>query len=356
MISRSTLAAGFLWTCLASPLAAADAPEPLVYEGVDGPGRGTHVVFLAGDHEYRSEETLPALARILAKRHGFKCTVLFTLDPQTGEIDPAADNLPGLEALEEADLMVNFLRFKDLPEDQMRRIDRYLRRGGPVVGLRTATHAFKIPDDNGYARFDFRFKQQGYEGGFGRQILGETWAGHYGKNHVMSTRLDLNPERLDHPVLRGVEDPWVESGGYWADPAENSVVLAFAQPLQGMTPGAPPAEGKEPCPAAWVRTYEIADGPVSPDQGSRRVFATTAGASEDLRNEGFRRMLVNACFWAAGLEEKIEPDANVDLVGPYNPGTFKFGGHVKGAKPAEMAGWEAPIPPAPEGAPAPASD
>ena len=342
------LAACLAALAFASILPAAEAPEPLVYEGADGPGAGTHVVFLAGDHEYRSEETLPALARILAKRHGFKCTVLFTLHPETGEIDPAADNLPGLEALGEADLMVNFLRFKHLPEDQMRHVDLYLRRGGPVVGLRTATHAFKIPADDGYARHDYRSKQPGYEGGFGRQILGETWAGHYGRNHKMSTRLDLNGERLDHPVLRGVENAWGECGGYWADPMANSVVLAFAQPLSGMTPDSPPAEDKEPCPAAWVRTYEIADGPVSPDQGSRRVFTTTAGASEDFRNEGFRRMLVNACFWAAGLEEQIEPDANVALVGPYEPSTFNHGGHVKRAKPAEMAGWETPIPPAPQ--------
>ena len=116
----------------------------LIYPGGDGPGAGKTVVLLAGDHEYRSEETLPALARILAERHGFRCTVLFTLNPETGAIDPAADNLPGTAALDDADLMVNFLRFKDLPDDQMRPIDAYLRRGGPVVGLRTATHAFKI--------------------------------------------------------------------------------------------------------------------------------------------------------------------------------------------------------------------
>ena len=57
---------------------------PLVYEGDHGPGLGKQIVFIASDHEYKSEEALPALARILAKRHGFKCTVLFGLDPATG--------------------------------------------------------------------------------------------------------------------------------------------------------------------------------------------------------------------------------------------------------------------------------
>ncbi|NNJ24973.1 ThuA domain-containing protein [Alienimonas chondri] len=342
-ILAAVLTFGVALTVSSATTSAADGP--LVYKGEEGPGAGTKVVLIAGDHEYRSEETVPALARILAKRHGFDCTVLFSQNKK-GEIDPAADDIPGLEALKDADLMVNFLRFKNLPDDQMRHIDLYLRRGGPVVGLRTATHAFKMSGDSGYGRYSFQSKEQGYEGGFGRQILGETWAGHYGKNHVMSTRLDLNEEQLDHPILRGVKNPWVEAGGYWADPMPNSTTLAFAQPLQGMTPDSPPAEDKEPAPGAWVRTYELPWGPADSNPGSRRVFTTTYGASEDLRNDGFRRMLVNACFWAAGLEEKIEPDMNVSLVGPYQPNTFRFGGHVKGVKPSDMAGWDTPIPPA----------
>jgi hypothetical protein len=110
--------------------------DPLVYEGSGkGAGQGKHIVFLAGDHEYRSEETLPALARILAQHHGFKCTVLFTVDPSSGEIIPGCNHLPGTEALQSADLMVIFLRFQDLPKTQMQPIVDYLDRAGPVVGL-----------------------------------------------------------------------------------------------------------------------------------------------------------------------------------------------------------------------------
>ncbi|QDT16794.1 ThuA domain-containing protein [Alienimonas californiensis] len=332
---------------LAALLAAApaDANAPLVYRGDAGPGQGTKVVLIAGDHEYRSEETIPALARILAKRHGFECTVLFSLNA-AGEIDPAADNIPGLEALADADLMVNFLRFKNLPDDQMAHFDAYLRRGGPVIGLRTATHAFKMSKDSKFANYDFQSKAVGFDGGFGEQVLGETWVGHYGKNHEMSTRLDLNEKQADHPILRGVEQAWVEAGGYWAEPLPGSTVLAFAQPLQGMTPDSPPAADKQPCPGAWVRTYRIPGASSAEDAGSGRVFTTTYGASEDLRNDGFRRMLVNACFWAAGLEEEIAPDLNVELVGPYQPTTFRHGGHVKGVRPADLAGWETPILPA----------
>ena len=91
-------------------------------------------------------------------------------------------------------------------------------------------------------------------------------------------------------------------------------------------------------PVAWYRTYPRASGKPA------RVFTTTHGASEDLLNEGFRRLSVNACLWAAGLENSIQPAGNVSFVGPYRPTTFAFGGFVKGIKPADLAGWDTPIP------------
>jgi type 1 glutamine amidotransferase len=320
----------------AAPVLAAD----LVYEGTGGPGHGKHLVFLAGDHEYRSEETLPALARILAKHHGFKCTVLFTVDPKSGEIAPGSSHMPGLDALKTADLMVIFLRFQDFPKEQMQHIVDYLDRAGPVVGLRTSTHAFKIPKDSAFARFDTNYPGAEFEKGFGRQVLGETWVGHYGKNHVMSTRLDVVAQQKSHPILRGVSKPWVQAGGYWADPMPDSTVLALAQPLNGMTPDSPPAEGKQPCPGAWVRSYRNRAGK------SARVFTSTYGASEDILNDDYRRMLVNACFWTCGLEDKIAADAAIEFVGKYQPTTFGFGGHRRGVKPSDLIGWESPILPA----------
>ncbi|MEQ8789036.1 MAG: ThuA domain-containing protein [Pirellulaceae bacterium] len=311
--------------------------QPVVYEGDAGPGRGKHLVFLAGDHEYRSEETLPALARILAKHYGFKCTVLFSVNPESGELEPGSSYMPGTETLASADLMVIFLRFQDFPAEQMQPIVDYLARGGPVVGLRTSTHAFKIPGDSQFARYSYNHAGDDMKGGFGRQILGETWAGHYGKNHVMSTRLDLAAEAKDHPILRGVENAHVQAGGYWTEPMADSEVLALAQPLDGMTADSPPAQDKLPCPGAWVRSYTGKSGK------SGRVFTTTYGASEDLLNDGFRRMMVNACLWAAGLEDKIHAESSIEFVGPYQPTTFRFGGYRKGVKPSMLDGWESPI-------------
>jgi len=316
----------------------AQNPHLVVYQGTTGPGAGKHIVFLAGDHEYRSEESLPALARILARRYGFKCSVFFTTDPKTGFIDPGSSHVSGLEALRTADLMVVFLRFQDFPDSEMQHIVDYLDRGGPVVGFRTATHAFQIlrPD----AKFlKYTWKNGGdYPGGFGRQILGETWVSHYGKNHEQSSRLLMQANQAAHPILRGVKDVWVESGGYTANPIEGSTVLAFGQILDGMTPDSPPAKDKAEMPVAWYRTYKGSSG------NAGRVFTTTHGASEDLRNEGFRRMAVNALLWAAGLESSIKPDNDIGFVGPFDPTTFGFNGYVKGMKPGDMAGWESSIP------------
>jgi type 1 glutamine amidotransferase len=321
----------------ASAAMAVQTSNAVVYEGATGPGRGRHIVFLAGDHEYRSEETLPALARILSKHYGFKSTVLFTTNRDTGFIEPGSSNIAGLDVLRSADLLVVFLRFQDFADDEMQHIVDYLDRGGPVVGLRTATHAFQIK------RPDAKFKQYtwnnkgDFQGGFGRQILGETWVSHYGRNHVQSSRLVIEPALASHPVLRGVTDMWVQSGGYTADPLPDSEVLARGQILDGMTADAPAAKDKKEFPVAWVRTYRSGSGK------SGRVFTTTHGASEDLLNDGFRRMLVNGCLWAAGIESAIKASNDISFVGPFEPTTFRFEGYVKGVKPAELAGWDAPI-------------
>ena len=213
-------------------------PHLVTYQGDRGPGAGKHIVFLAGDHEYRGEESLPALARILARHYGFKCSVFFTTDPATGFIEPGSSNIAGLEALRTADLMVVFLRFQDFPDAEMQHIVDYLDRGGPVVGFRTATHAFQIrrPDAK-FVKYTWNNKAPEYTGGFGRQVLGETWVSHYGTNHKQSSRLLLQADQASHPILRGVKDVWAQSGGYTAEPIAGSTVLALGQILNGMTAG-----------------------------------------------------------------------------------------------------------------------
>jgi type 1 glutamine amidotransferase len=312
-----------------------DNPHLVTYQGTEGPGVGKHIVFIAGDHEYRSEEVLPAMARIMARRFGFKSSVFFTLDEE-GFIQPGSSRISGLEALETADLLVVGLRFQDFPDEEMQHIVDYLDRAGPIVGIRTSTHAFKI-DDGPYARYSYNYAGEDYHLGFGRQVLGETWAGHYGTNHEQSSRILPADSGEGHPILRGVSGMHVQSGGYKADPMPGSLVLAVGQVLNGMEAGAAPDPEKELMPVVWTRSYPGTGG------STGRVFTTTHGASEDFENEGFRRMMINAAFWAAGMEDTITGDNEVGFVGPYNPVTFSFDGYRLGVRPSDLAGWDSPI-------------
>jgi hypothetical protein len=326
--------------CLALGLAVYIAPfakSQVVFEGGEGPGKGKHVVLLAGDHEYRSEETIPALARILAKRQGFKCSVVFSVDEKTGEIDPGSNHMPGIKVLDTADLAVIFLRFRNLPVEQMKYVVAYMERGGAVMGLRTSTHAFQIKAHSPFAKYSWDYKGADYMEGWGQQVLGQSWVGHYGRNHHQSTRIMAVEDKSAHPILCGVKDIWVQAGGYVGKPVDGTI-LTMAQPLDGMTQDAPANAKQVPMPSEWIRSYKGASGK------DGRVFTSLYGASEDLLNPGYRRMLVNAVLWSTGLEAAIKPDLAVDFVGPYMPNTFSDGGHFSGVKPAVYAGFESPIP------------
>ncbi len=302
-----------------------------VPEVVHSAAPNKHIVLISGDEEYRSEELLPQLAKILSTRHGFRCTVLYAIDPKDGTINPdRVDNIPGLEALDSADLMVIATRFRDLPDDQMKHIVDYVESGRPIVGLRTATHAFALKTSPTYKNYSWNNP----DGGFGRRVLGETWINHHGEHGVQSTLGVINLEEARHPILKGIrpKELWSKTDVYEVRlplPGD-SRVLVFGQVLSGMTPNAAPAPGKvnDPMmPVAWVKTYTGKSGKTA------RVFTTTMGSSEDLLIEADRRLLVNACYWALGLEQRIRADANVSLVGDYQPHPFDFGGYVKGIKP-----------------------
>ncbi len=309
----------------------------VVYEGGDGPGKGKHVVLISGDEEYRSEEALPQLGKILATRHGFRCTVLFAV-AEDGTINPdRRDNIPGLEALDSADLMIIATRFRDLPDDQMKHVVDYVESGRPVIGLRTATHAFDLRTHKGFARYSYNSKAEGYEGGFGRQVLGETWVNHHGAHGKQSTRGIIAPGAADHPILRGIKD-----GDIWG-PTDVYTVrlplsgdckpLVLGQVLEGMKPDDKPLAGgkNDPMmPIAWVKTYTGAGGKAA------RVFTTTMGASQDLASEGVRRMLVNASYWAVGREDRIPAHSDVTIVGEYDPHPFKNKGFTPGVTPESL--------------------
>lgn len=327
------------------------AAEPtwVTYEPKTGPGAGKHIVLISGDEEYRSEEGLPQLGKILSQRHDFKCTVLFPIDPATGEINPnKGNNIPGTEALNSADLLIILTRFRNLPDEQMKPLDEYLKAGKPVIGLRTATHAFNGIKGE-FARYNNGYKGEPKEwtDGFGRLVLGEQWISHHGGHKSESTRGLFAPDAKGNPLLNGIKDGeiWGATDVYGvrlplpgdAKPLVLGQVVKRKGPADmsdrnfGLKPtDDEPAEGKKNdpmMPVAWTKSYQLPGG--KPGQ----AFATTMGSSTDLENEALRRLLVNATFQL--LKLPVPAKADVAVVGEYKPTAYGFNGYKKGVKPAD---------------------
>jgi Trehalose utilisation. len=312
----------------------AAAQQWIRYDGGTGAGRGKHIVLISGDEEYRSEEAMPMLAKILSQRFGFTCTVLFAIDNATGCIDPTVlNNIPGLHHLSSAHLMILFTRFRELPDDQMKYIDDYLQSGKPVIGIRTATHAFnyKSRSSSKYARYSFRSTIKDWENGFGAKVLGDTWVAHHGIHGKEGTRALVNgiEQRAGNPLLNGVKNIWVPSDVYTVEQMYNTParVLLYGQCTSGMDSSAPVNLQKSIMPVAWTKNYSIRKGVTG------KVFATTMGSSVDFLNEDLRRLLINACFWALDID--IPEKADVTIIGDYQPTMFGFNKFVKGTRPAD---------------------
>ena len=313
------------------------APSPTItYEPKPGAGQGRHLVFLTGDEEYRGEEGLPMLAKILSQRHGFKCTVLFALDPD-GTINPDNNaSVGGAEALATADGLVLALRFRQWPDAAMKLFADAVARGVPIVGLRTSTHAFRFPANHPGAYKHFN--------DFGRHVLGENWVSHWGANRRGATRGLIEPGAETDPILRGVTALFGDSGVYETHPVAGSKILVRGQVLLGMSPSDPPditqrkvrkADNQEQgindpmLPLAWTRLQ------ANPGGRANRVFCTTMGAATDLLNDGFRRLVVNAVLW--GFELEIPAQTDVRFVDPYAPAPYAFKGYRRGLTPADHA-------------------
>ncbi|MEZ0326262.1 MAG: ThuA domain-containing protein [Fimbriimonas sp.] len=304
---------------LAAALAIA-LSDTFVVEGGRGPGKGKHVVLLAGDEEYRSEEMLPQLAKILAKHHGFKCTVVFSLN-EKGEIDPnARGRQPGIEALDSADVCVMMLRFRRWDDAQMKHFVEYQRSGKPLIALRTSTHAFDYPPES-----QSPYKVYSWRAPEWKQVVGETWVSHWGRHGSQATRGKIV---ASHPVLRGVEDVFGTTDVYEAAPTGVQVLMR-GEVVDGMSPGDSPATDKKKT-AAGVE--QAVNDPMMPIVWVReQVLTCTMGAATDFVNPGFRRLLVNSVYWGAGLP--VPAAASVELVGSYVPSRFGFDGFLKDRKP-----------------------
>lgn len=307
------------------------AGQWVTYEGKEGVGKGKHVVLISGDEEYRSEEALPMLGKILAERHGFKCTVLFSQNPETGVIDPKNQtNIPGMQHLATADLAIILLRFRELPDADMKYFVDYMQAGKPLIALRTSTHSFNYERNkqSPYAKYDWRSKE--WPGGFGQQVLGDTWVNHHGDHAVESARGVIDGMHKNHPILKGVKDIWGPSDVYGITKLlATDKVLVHGLTLKGMKPDDAPNYNKALMPMIWLRDYKWENGNTS------KILCSTIGAAVDLESADLRRLVVNASFWAIGKESAIDGKANVDLVGEYKPTFFGFDKSKQGVKPAD---------------------
>jgi hypothetical protein len=292
------------------------AAEPMTYlhfDGKSGPGKGKRIVFIAGDEEYRSEESLPMLAKILSQRHGFDCTVLFSLDPTGTYIDPNNQkSISNPQAIAKADLIIIQTRFRQWTPEEYQYLADYLNAGKPVIGLRTATHAFTGSGKTG----DFKWDE------FGLKILGEKWVNHHGNHKVQGTRGVIEQANASHPILNGVKDVFALSDVYTVANLDEktATVLLRGAVTATLDPDSKPIDGPKNnpmMPIAWVHEYTAPNGTTK-----GKSFCTTMGASVDLKNEDLRRMIVNAAYFLTGL--KVPAKANVMVVDPYEPTMYGF--------------------------------
>lgn len=241
-----------------------------------------HVVFVVNECEYGSEKTMPRFAQRLRDRYGCRCTVL---------LGHGKHEIPGLEALDTADVMVLFVRRKTLPKQQMAMIRKYLKAGKPLVALRTANHAFaahyKVPE--GYKTPEGRAEWRGFDA----EVLGGNYHGH-GPNKL-GTDVAIVPQNSDHPILAGLQtDKWHSNGSlYRVSPIDQKATVLLTGSVQKSTE-----------PVAWVRGYK-----------GGRVFYTSLGHPDDFKQPQFLALLSHAVYWTMnkGCPSKVQsPGERID--------------------------------------------
>ena len=283
-----------------------------------------HIVFVMGDDEYRSEESMPMLAKILQRELNAKVTLCFPVD-SNGYINPnTKDNIINLEALKSADLMVMFCRFRALPDDQLKYILDYADSGKPMVGFRTTTHAFQYNNDKSKEYLNYEWPQK---------VFGQQWITHHGHfDDGQKPLTSVFKKEIDHKILTGVEPfdaySWLYhvDGGDWKLYGDSKPIL-FGKALKT---NHEKELDKFPLanPVAWTKTHTTSKGK------SSKVFFTTLGHPYDFRNENMRRIVINGIYWALGKENLISDKINVSPVGEYVPGNSGFGEkYKKGVKP-----------------------
>jgi type 1 glutamine amidotransferase len=229
-----------------------------------------HIVVMIGEDEYHTWETLPEFADRDLKPRGYRVTIV--------NQDAADKNsFPGLvDALRTADLLVVSVRRRTPVSEQLGAVRAHLAAGKPLVGIRTACHAFALRPADPPAGAGHSTWQE-----FDPEVLG----GHYTNHHAEGppTTVTVAPGGETHPILKGISLAGLVGAGslYKVSPLTKDTTPL----LMGAIPGQP-AE-----PIAWTHLYGT--------KGAR-VFYTSLGHPDDFKNAEFRRLLGNGVAWALG--------------------------------------------------------
>lgn len=280
-----------------------------------------HIVFVTGGEEYRSEESMPMLARLANRELNAKVTICYALD-SLGIVDPnRLDHIAGLEALETADLMVIMTRFRSLPEEERNYIANYVESGKPIVGFRTATHALKYEDP----------ALQYWNNEWPTKVFGQQWITHHGHfddgDNPLTEVYEIGKK---HPILNGFSPinaySWLYhvDGGDWklygdSEPILEGKSLKSKHEMDGNLDKYPLTN-----PVAWTKSYTGSKGIKA------RVFFTTLGHPYDFKMPEVRKLALNGIYWALGKENDIPKEGtNVTLDFAYEPNNSGFGKQYK---------------------------
>lgn len=254
------------------------------------------VVFVTGDHEYSSEGTMPILACELEEKYNIRTIVLKSSPDHKSE-----ENIPGLEALEKADLAVFFLRWRRLPPEQIKYIENYLNSGKPIIGFRTSTHAFNYPIGHPLEKWN----------AFGEFALGSPpgWGGkadHSHCGHTCKTDVSVIDSVSAHPILKGIDKSFQAKSWLYKVlpdyPAKGSTWLLMGKAVNSEKPGFIDN------PVAWTWQTE---------QGAK-VFTTTLGHPDDFQIEAFQKLIVNAIHWTLGISSPVQWKGKMKIEVPYH--------------------------------------
>jgi uncharacterized protein len=286
---------------------------------------GSKIVFVTGEREYRSEESMSMIAQLAKRELNADVKVCYALDTK-GMIDPnITNNIVGLEALSSADLMVLYIGDQTLPEDQLKYILDYVDSGKPIVGFRTSTHAFNYKKDS---------EKEYLNEDWPREVFGQKWIADHGQfldGVDPLTEVNFYTNQKEYPVLRGIKPFLAFSSLYHVENNGEPIYGDYVALLTGRSLRSNYAESQEyptDNPVAWIKTYTGKSG--SP----ARVFFTTLGHPDDFKESAMRKLSLNGVTWALGMEATIPADGfNVEIAG-YEPSLIGVGDfYKKGQKP-----------------------